>query len=435
MTYQAVNIGTAPNDGTGDPARTAFSKINSNFTELYAANTSLASSSGSSLVGFLQSGTGAVTRTVQAKERDIINVADFGAVGDGTTNDSAALLAAITAAGTNGSINLTAGKTYLVDRQIKLLTGQTLVGYGATIKRRAQIISTTTTSITSALTNVITLASGGGALFSVGQTISVFNGANYGTQNVTISNINGDIVTTATSFYLSAGSPFTGTTTVALSFDTLATTDQNNIFGVSVDGNKANWSYYHWEITSEIGINISVGKTLIRDCIVNNAAGEGMQEHSAGSAVGNKYINNTITNTNGNGIHLSGSIGTIVSGNYIYNTNLLGTTMGHDGGGITISNLVVDYTITNNFISTGRSGVGEISTSDNSYFSIVGNTIRDMTTYMLEIRGPTVAIVDSLIANNRFYNTTAPAASATTAPTWSGSTAFFINFPSARRSP
>jgi hypothetical protein len=26
-----VNVGTTPNDGTGDPARTAFNKINSNF--------------------------------------------------------------------------------------------------------------------------------------------------------------------------------------------------------------------------------------------------------------------------------------------------------------------------------------------------------------------------------------------------------------------
>lgn len=355
----------------------------------------------------LQTWNGTVWASINATT---LNPEQFGAVGDGVTNDSAALLAAIAAAGTNGSITLTAGKTYLVDRQIKLLSGQTLVGYGATIKRRAQITSTTTSTITSGSTNSITLASGGGALFSVGQTISVFNGANYGTQNVTISNINSDTVTTATSFYLSAGSPFTGTTTVALSFETLATTDQNNIFGVSIDGNKANWSYYHWEITSEIGVNMVVGKTLIRDCIINNAAGEGIQEHSAGSAISNKYVNNTITNTNGNGIHLSGSIGTVVSGNYIYNTNLQGTAMGHDGGGITISNLVVDYTIANNFISTGRSGVGEISSSDNSYFSIVGNTFRDMTTYMLEIRGFNAAIVDSLISNNRFYNTTAPAA-------------------------
>jgi hypothetical protein len=36
MTIQTINIGTVPNDGTGDPLRTAFTKINSNFSELYS---------------------------------------------------------------------------------------------------------------------------------------------------------------------------------------------------------------------------------------------------------------------------------------------------------------------------------------------------------------------------------------------------------------
>jgi hypothetical protein len=36
MAYQPVNIGAAPNDGTGDPHRDAFDKINDNFVELYA---------------------------------------------------------------------------------------------------------------------------------------------------------------------------------------------------------------------------------------------------------------------------------------------------------------------------------------------------------------------------------------------------------------
>jgi hypothetical protein len=35
MTQQIINIGSSANDGTGDPLRTAFNKINTNFTELY----------------------------------------------------------------------------------------------------------------------------------------------------------------------------------------------------------------------------------------------------------------------------------------------------------------------------------------------------------------------------------------------------------------
>ena len=38
MAKQAINIGTLANDGTGDPLRTAFDKINDNFTELYGTS-------------------------------------------------------------------------------------------------------------------------------------------------------------------------------------------------------------------------------------------------------------------------------------------------------------------------------------------------------------------------------------------------------------
>ena len=38
MAKQVINIGTAANDGTGDPLRTAFDKINDNFTELYGSD-------------------------------------------------------------------------------------------------------------------------------------------------------------------------------------------------------------------------------------------------------------------------------------------------------------------------------------------------------------------------------------------------------------
>lgn len=35
MAKQTINVGSAPNDGTGDPLRDAMVKVNSNFTELY----------------------------------------------------------------------------------------------------------------------------------------------------------------------------------------------------------------------------------------------------------------------------------------------------------------------------------------------------------------------------------------------------------------
>jgi hypothetical protein len=38
MSQQIINIGVLPNDGSGDPLRTAFNKINNNFAELFSTS-------------------------------------------------------------------------------------------------------------------------------------------------------------------------------------------------------------------------------------------------------------------------------------------------------------------------------------------------------------------------------------------------------------
>jgi hypothetical protein len=35
MAQEIINVGATPNDGAGDPIRTAFTKCNDNFTQLY----------------------------------------------------------------------------------------------------------------------------------------------------------------------------------------------------------------------------------------------------------------------------------------------------------------------------------------------------------------------------------------------------------------
>jgi hypothetical protein len=64
---------------------------------------------------YVPSGTGAVTTTVQAKLRQTVSVKDFGAVGDGVTNDTAAWTAFISYCSTNGKIGYVPSGTYMID--------------------------------------------------------------------------------------------------------------------------------------------------------------------------------------------------------------------------------------------------------------------------------------------------------------------------------
>lgn len=64
------------------------------FGGVVATVAALATSIGASLLGFIQAGMGAVLRSIQDKLRERVSVKDFGAVGDGVTNNDAAFAAA-----------------------------------------------------------------------------------------------------------------------------------------------------------------------------------------------------------------------------------------------------------------------------------------------------------------------------------------------------
>ena len=107
----------------------------------------LAASNGSSLVGFLQTGTSAIARTVQAKGYDTVSVKDFGALGNGSTDDTAAINAAeaaVNAAG-GGTLLFPDGGIYMVSNVG--LTKKSGVDWqmgGATIKAMAQTFTAPT---------------------------------------------------------------------------------------------------------------------------------------------------------------------------------------------------------------------------------------------------------------------------------------------------
>jgi len=83
----------------------------------FATLSQLAASGGSDLIGYLPAGTGAVATTVQAKLRESVSVKDFGAVGDGVTNEFNAMLAAWNYAYPIGANLYFPSGTYLINNE------------------------------------------------------------------------------------------------------------------------------------------------------------------------------------------------------------------------------------------------------------------------------------------------------------------------------
>ena len=111
------------------------------------AFTRLDDNDGSTLVGFLQAGTGAQLRTAQSKLRDIVSVLDFGADNTGVSDSYPAFAAAWTKIKTAGGAILIPPGTYLLNTQWALDIDTSLphnyeiLGYGATIITGAAVTS------------------------------------------------------------------------------------------------------------------------------------------------------------------------------------------------------------------------------------------------------------------------------------------------------
>lgn len=117
--------GIVLNDGSESPSSDAAIRSTADnkgaglvgflYASTYAASTvgkwlqDLALSTGASFIGWIQSGTSAVLRTVTDKLRETVHAKDFGALGDGSTNDNAAILAAANSLTYGGTVILTRG--------------------------------------------------------------------------------------------------------------------------------------------------------------------------------------------------------------------------------------------------------------------------------------------------------------------------------------
>jgi hypothetical protein len=126
----------------------------------------------SSDVTFLQAGTGAVTRTAQAKMRDTVSVKDFGAVGDGVADDTAAITAALTAA---KHVVVPAGMTLLISSTVTVPSQTRLEFLGGTgnlngAMPASYLIKKSTMTTVGLLISQRGMVTGGGMLCQSGNT-------------------------------------------------------------------------------------------------------------------------------------------------------------------------------------------------------------------------------------------------------------------------
>jgi len=305
--------------------------------------------------------TGAVTETVQAKLAQTVSVKDFGAVGDGVTNDTAAIQSAVN---TGKNIYFPNG-TYLIG-QITIPSGVCLVGetlsgviispYGTISSLGLFYLNTVSFVEISNFTFLSAYPTSSNPV-----AINVANGNNNYIHDIYINAYDIGVVTT---------------NTTDSNFERITVTSGNNI-GIYISGSSSyrnkvlNCTVLHATISH--GIQINGGQdNQISACECTDAKIFGISIYNTNNAI---VSNNTIWNTIKEGINLENSNNCIVVNNNIYWTS---TSISTDFG---LSLFGADPSENNNFNiisgnSIGGSGKSGIACAQHCQFNIIqDNTI------------------------------------------------------------
>ena len=128
MARQAINIGSSANDGTGDPLRTAFDKVNDNFVELYGTDNDINTLDANLDVRTFAITTGVTNGDITVTPNGTGNI-EIGAVkfnGTSISSDDSTIININEALGVSGATTL--GGTLTVGTSLALATGATVTG-------------------------------------------------------------------------------------------------------------------------------------------------------------------------------------------------------------------------------------------------------------------------------------------------------------------
>lgn len=444
MTQEIINVGSAPDDGQGDPLRTAFTKTNNNFSQLFSSsangysdihngnsNVNIATANGN--ITMSASGTAnviVVSNTIVSITGDLAvsgNASLTGnIVGDRITNGTTSIEIPVA----NGNANITVGGTSNVvvfstaGEYVSGLisaTGNVTANNGmfTTIVNVAShtgtLVSITgnVTANNGMFTNVVNVASFTGTLLSVSGNVDGGNlntgGLISTTGNVTAAGItlgSGALSTTgniSAGYYLGNGSQLTGILASG---------------GASIDNGTSN--------VKVVGPNVTVNIGGTSNIVVYATTGEYVTGlvSVTGNVIGNNGMFTTIVNVashTGAVVSVSGNItgGNISAVANVNSANIVATTLSATGNVV-----VVGVQASGNISATANIQGGNISTAGNvnganlvaTTLSATGNVVANnvMTTTIADaasLTGGLVSVTGNITAANLILNGTAAAGS------------------------
>lgn len=352
-----------------------------------------------------------------------LSAKEFGALGDGVTDDTEALENLFQAAFDCKKAVFFDPGTYLIRRSLTLRTGMEVYGDNATITKKKAV----TTSLTSAAAQhqtYVDVASVDG--FNVGDQFFICDnaGANYCTYGI-ITAIEGKRISFNNIFSdfqpnfpgciraYAIGTKVSTSFALLRSWATRYECDGVFVHDLTLDGNRTStepksWSnsclhidsYYPGGYTGSLGVQYyNVQRNLVaRKLVIKNSPHDGISDQGEGGLIMTECV---IENAAMHGVHL----GTIYANALISNNAMQGNT--YSGAGVffcqDVSNVIVD----NNWISSFNHGCSDIEFGNcGKFITIRNNTFKNITNGVFDFQKATAAKRGGglLISNNTIEN-------------------------------